>query len=360
MKIHIAQKGETLWKIAKKYGVNFEELKKMNAQLSNPDMIMPGMKIKVPGGAAVKEHHVPPNIPPNIPHHVPKEMPKVENIQKKEVPVPIVQPKKEIPVPIVQPTKEIIKEVPKEKPYPIYQPVMPQPLPEIDISNYYMMNMQQMQTQVQEMPKEEIPVQMPVMPVQQPVMPVQQPVYNYCYPVMPVCDPCYNPYIYGYQPQMMPQVQGAMVQPMAVQPAAMPGVPTTGYIAGVPHWHDESSSHPGMYGKMDSSDHYGHAPGAVMPAAQPAVPYPSYQMPYSQVPVTGGYPVMPGVAPAYTSAGVPGDCGCGGGGTPYYASYPYMRQAIAPPMQPFGSVMPSDQANAYAMPVRHDEGNADE
>ncbi|MHC8522687.1 SafA/ExsA family spore coat assembly protein [Rossellomorea sp. H39__3] len=58
MKIHIVQKGDTLWKIAKKYGVNFEELKHMNAQLSNPDMIMPGMKIKVPtSGGTVKKRH---------------------------------------------------------------------------------------------------------------------------------------------------------------------------------------------------------------------------------------------------------------------------------------------------------------
>ncbi|MCT2537975.1 SafA/ExsA family spore coat assembly protein [Aquibacillus koreensis] len=48
MKIHVVQKGETLWKIAQKYGVDFEELKQMNSHLSNPDMIMPGMKIKVP------------------------------------------------------------------------------------------------------------------------------------------------------------------------------------------------------------------------------------------------------------------------------------------------------------------------
>ncbi|EJV84032.1 spore coat assembly protein exsA, partial [Bacillus cereus HuB1-1] len=48
MKIHIVQKGDTLWKIAKKYGVDFDTLKKTNAQLSNPDLIMPGMKIKVP------------------------------------------------------------------------------------------------------------------------------------------------------------------------------------------------------------------------------------------------------------------------------------------------------------------------
>ncbi|MBM7572048.1 SafA/ExsA family spore coat assembly protein, partial [Aquibacillus albus] len=48
MKIHVVQQGETLWKIAQKYGVDFEELKKLNSHLSNPDMIMPGMKIKIP------------------------------------------------------------------------------------------------------------------------------------------------------------------------------------------------------------------------------------------------------------------------------------------------------------------------
>ncbi|MCR2820526.1 SafA/ExsA family spore coat assembly protein [Lederbergia panacisoli] len=337
MKIHIAQKGETLWKIAKKYGVDFEELKKMNAQLSNPDMIMPGMKIKVPGGSAGKEHHMPHHAPKehHIPKHVPKEMPKVEHI-KKEVPVPIVQP------------KEIIKEVVKEKPYPIYQPVMPQPLPEIDISNYYMMNMQQSQTQVQSQKEEvveEVPVQMPVMPVQ----PVQQPVYNYCYPVMPICDPCYNPYSYGYQPQMMPQVQGAMMQPMpmAMQPQAMPGVPATGYEAGVPGWHDESSSHPEMY--------WGQAPSGMQPSAQQAMPYQGYQMPYTQAPMMEAYPAMPGTAPAAMP------CGCGGNA---YAPYPYARQAVAQSVPfnpyPFGSILPTNHANAYAMPARNDDGFEDE
>ncbi|MGN4478868.1 spore coat assembly protein ExsA, partial [Bacillus cereus group sp. MYBK40-2] len=57
MKIHIVQKGDTLWKIAKKYGVDFDTLKQTNTQLSNPDLIMPGMKIKVPSnGVQVKQH----------------------------------------------------------------------------------------------------------------------------------------------------------------------------------------------------------------------------------------------------------------------------------------------------------------
>lgn len=48
MKIHIVQKGDTLWNIAKKYNVDFNVLKNLNSQLSNPDMIYPGMKIKIP------------------------------------------------------------------------------------------------------------------------------------------------------------------------------------------------------------------------------------------------------------------------------------------------------------------------
>lgn len=48
MKIHVAQKGESLWNIAKKYNVSFEELKSNNTHLSSPEAIYPGMKIKVP------------------------------------------------------------------------------------------------------------------------------------------------------------------------------------------------------------------------------------------------------------------------------------------------------------------------
>ena len=55
VKIHIVQKGDTLWKLAKKYGVSFDELKKLNSQLSNPDLLMPGMKLKIPDASAKKE-----------------------------------------------------------------------------------------------------------------------------------------------------------------------------------------------------------------------------------------------------------------------------------------------------------------
>jgi len=49
LRIHIVQKGEILANIAEKYGVQFDELQQANPQLSSPDMLLPGMKIKIPG-----------------------------------------------------------------------------------------------------------------------------------------------------------------------------------------------------------------------------------------------------------------------------------------------------------------------
>ncbi|BBP91205.1 hypothetical protein BsIDN1_48230 [Bacillus safensis] len=82
MKIHIVQKGDSLWKISKKYGVDFQELKKLNSQLSNPDLIMPGMKIKIPSSG----------VPVKTDHHKAKEMPKTkEHPYVKEKPKDVVQ-----------------------------------------------------------------------------------------------------------------------------------------------------------------------------------------------------------------------------------------------------------------------------
>lgn len=56
LKIHIVQKGDTLWKIAKAYDVDLDELKDMNHHIASPDMIMPGMKIKIPSKAEPTQH----------------------------------------------------------------------------------------------------------------------------------------------------------------------------------------------------------------------------------------------------------------------------------------------------------------
>ncbi|WP_416149201.1 SafA/ExsA family spore coat assembly protein [Salipaludibacillus sp. HK11] len=108
MKIHIVQKGDTLWKISKKYGVDFEQLKTMNQQLANPDMIMPGMKINIPssGNMNVKKNEQ----------------------QKKEYPVKKEMPVKEKPIP-KQPEvkKPVAPPPPPMAPAPPVPPPQPQP-----------------------------------------------------------------------------------------------------------------------------------------------------------------------------------------------------------------------------------------
>ncbi|MCL6571600.1 MAG: SafA/ExsA family spore coat assembly protein [Bacillus sp. (in: Bacteria)] len=272
MKIHIVQKGDTLWKIAKKYGVNFEEMKKMNSQLSNPDMIMPGMKVKVPtsGGTIKKEAPMGAHKPgTTINLGVKKEAPLAEHpfTKEKPVPMPIVEaPKKEMPIvkekPIIK-EQPIIKEVPKVP----YIPKMPlQIVPEIDINNYYMMNMQHMTVQqpplppkpaqilpevkvpikempikeapmkempikeipmkeapMKEMPMKEVPMkEMPMkeapfpnqLPVQEAPVQIQQPPpQEYCVPITPVMPgPGFCPPFGGFP--MMPMQPMQPMQPM--------------------------------------------------------------------------------------------------------------------------------------------------
>lgn len=56
MRIHIVQKGDTLWKIAKEYGISFEDLKRLNVHLANPDYIVPGMEIILPEKKYTRKH----------------------------------------------------------------------------------------------------------------------------------------------------------------------------------------------------------------------------------------------------------------------------------------------------------------
>ena len=48
MKIHIVQKGDTFEKIAEEYDVDMNVLIHVNPQVATPDMILTGMKIKIP------------------------------------------------------------------------------------------------------------------------------------------------------------------------------------------------------------------------------------------------------------------------------------------------------------------------
>ncbi|NRD75973.1 SafA/ExsA family spore coat assembly protein [Bacillus sp. BRMEA1] len=330
MKIHIVQKGDTLWKIAKKYGVNFEELKKLNSQLSNPDMIMPGMKIKVPtaGGIVKKEmHHGTHNPGPGVK----KEIPLTEHPFAKEKPIPA--PIKEVPVKEV-PIKEqpIIKEAPKAP----YTPKMPlQVVPEIDINNYYMMNMQQMKIEqpqlppkpanilpeVKEVPKKEItvPIPPPVQPVQE--MPCEP--QEYCVPITPIMPgPGFCPPFGGMGVPMQPYMpypnypNPGMAVPMGPGPGVVPAV--SGPVYAPHHFDMESSSFMPQMPVVNPAYSPGAGPVGV-PGAVPGTPMPySGTNVYGQVP--SGYSTLPaayGQIPAeYPAAGYPA------GYQPGYPGYP--------------------------------------
>ena len=93
MKIHIVQQGDTLWNLAQKYDVDFDELLKVNGHLANPDLLMPGMKIKIPTTAvpakkeATKGKSAPAKKAPKkeVKELPKKEAPKVE-LAKEEAP----------------------------------------------------------------------------------------------------------------------------------------------------------------------------------------------------------------------------------------------------------------------------------
>ncbi|MFC3039275.1 SafA/ExsA family spore coat assembly protein [Virgibacillus xinjiangensis] len=241
MKIHIVQKGDTLWEISQQYGVDFEQLKDMNSQLSSPDMIMPGMKIKIPGTSkAVK-----------------KDNQQAKETQKKEVQKPAVQPPQQEKVQKSQPeqqqplqqTEQPKQTKPKQqkekteqfqhkqpsqhpykdisvKPFPVLKeddenepsnvkpqmPVKPlpekqqQPLPEFDVNNYISVEFPEMpkapETKMEKPKKEANMHEMPANKGVDHTQPSMQP----SMPMVPMC--CYV--VHPCQPPMPFPVMGSL------------------------------------------------------------------------------------------------------------------------------------------------------
>ncbi|SHG73259.1 morphogenetic protein associated with SpoVID [Virgibacillus chiguensis] len=234
LKIHIVQKGDTMWEIAQQYGVDFEELKQLNSQISSPDMIMPGMKIKIPGNSkSVKQKQIKEMQQP------PTEQPYKE-IQKKPTPV-IKEDDKEKPK-MVKPEMPEMPPMPSMPPMPpmqqMYtQPMMQMPVMEQEFQNYTTINFPHMTAQPKqevkpvkkEKPKEEpkqVKAQQQPMPQPMPMMQPQVPMAPLCCYVM---DPCY--------PQIPFQTVGP--NPWACHGMAMPSMP-------MPYEHGQHASMMGM------------------------------------------------------------------------------------------------------------------
>nr|WP_078545375.1 SafA/ExsA family spore coat assembly protein [Litchfieldia alkalitelluris] len=367
MKIHIVQKGETLWKISQKYGVDFEELKKLNSQLSNPDMIMPGMKIKIPSGNVhVKKEQVANTSPVQKEAQVPKEQ-QVQKEQVKKEQVKAEHPYKDIspaPSPVLGveealPKKEAVKPTPKAP----YVPKMPTSIDvDVDLNNQMNVNMPISKTNVfpgmmkpewdeVESVKEELPPKMPKMP-EMPNLPNVPAGYTpppqvagvtdtpYCEPMTPVMPGA------GFDfPGVPPMPGGAPVGPV---PGGYPQVaPTQGFQPNVPTDFDEDDDldlppappwNTGVPGAAAGTPYPG-APGAAAGTPYPGAPGAAAGTPYAGAPGAAAgtpYPGAPGAAAGTPYPGAPGATGTPYPGAPGVApaGTPYMG---APDFAPTGA-----------------------
>ncbi|MFJ8255928.1 SafA/ExsA family spore coat assembly protein, partial [Peribacillus asahii] len=305
MKIHIVQKGDTLWKLAKKYGVSFEELKKLNTQLSNPDLLMPGMKLKIPGSASnVKKEAVKPS---QIVHkgvkeaQIPSTPPQVS--KEEEQPIMQLKPMAE-EQPIMQP-----KPVEKEQPVVVQEDVpIPEPvIPQADMANNYTLSMKEMQVTPLPEAKEEVkvpeapkPPEIPQAPPVQIEAMVQQPIET-CIPVTPILPGtgfCYPPPPPIPQQWMYGQCEGGQMNPQVYEESpdvlgefAMEAPVNAHYVAG--------ASMPGMMQTPTFNPYSGGLP------QQPAQQYDGYESMNMQSPATLAQPY---VQPTYQEESE--DCGC--------------------------------------------------
>lgn len=192
LKIHIVQKGDTLWEISKTYEVDFEQLQQLNPQISSPDMIMPGMKIKVPRPMkSVKKETKKPLVKESKKQEMPKPLPEI-NEDDHQKPAEI---KLEMP----------IKQTPKDK--PIETKLPPQPIKE-------MIELPMMESEaiphLPEMPQQEQSQQQPVAEQTghhhfQPCCP---PVHHHYYPIMGQMSP--GQHINQGHPMQQPMPQHTM------------------------------------------------------------------------------------------------------------------------------------------------------
>lgn len=288
MKIHVVQKGDTLWKLAEHYGVDFEELKKANTQLTNPDMIMPGMKIKIPTSAVPAKQGIkgmpgpkeapitpapqavapigeaPKELPKVMPKEMPKEMPKVELPMPAPAPAPV-----PAPTAITPDVLKMIKDAVASQLPALLQALKPDIINQIKIDLDYTKNV----TQVKAPTKKSMPSA--VKPAMPPAMPK---------PTLPIT-------------KETPKKAEAMAAPCP--PGPFGSITMSGYGTGHMHGADQYAQGmitPGSFGSINMGGYPSDfAMAGAMPTAQPQ----GYAMPqaYGMQPQTQGWPQAHGMQP---------------------------------------------------------------
>ncbi|AOV07619.1 LysM peptidoglycan-binding domain-containing protein [Sporosarcina ureilytica] len=255
MDVHIVQRGDTLWKIARQHGISFEELKRVNAHLANPDYIVPGMKIFLPNKVQGKGEVNKPSTSGGKLNKVEKveSVKKVEKVPVKP-PVSLPQahqvPREPVPIPVTpkapkltsKPVEES-KAAPLKATKPIVEQAKPTPTP--------------------------TPAPAPTPPPAQAPMQPTFPMQPYPYTLigipcgwLPIYDADCYPHVHPGQMHPMPPPQPPMTQ-LPVQesthfrPSARPSVPEKGMEMESP-----------MIGKETF-------PGFISPPAPPVLHFPS-------------------------------------------------------------------------------------
>ncbi|WP_110931767.1 LysM peptidoglycan-binding domain-containing protein [Paenibacillus bouchesdurhonensis] len=144
---HTVKQGDSLWKLAKAWGLPLQALVNANPQLSDPNVLKVGEVINIPGAASSGSNNPPDNIganpapisPMGKKNTAPKENIKAENIKPENIKPENVKPIAENPkpAPIVKPESiklesvkvENIKIVENVMP----MPVIPQQLPQMEV-----------------------------------------------------------------------------------------------------------------------------------------------------------------------------------------------------------------------------------
>lgn len=320
MRIHIVQKGETLWRIAKQYGIGLDELKRLNTHLANPDYIVPGMEIILPeeGTATPKTNMT-------------KEQQTAPAPSKEKM----TAPKEKLTEPKVkeQPVREVPKQVETAPiPAPIPAPV-PMPIPQVDL-------MPQFQFDFAPQMHFEQPQHLPA-PAPQP-MPQPQPIYIQV--PQPKVETKHETTIekdveYVHIPVPQPQPQIIYVCCPQPQPQPQPcGCHEQVYYHNPCGCHEQAYYH-NPCGCQDQQYHQPHPCGCDEHANYHYGPYDYNEDDYQQMPQQ-----------QYN------DCGCGGGGYPSQE----MMQYGMPNFEPNYDMAPmTDVAPAMEDPYEDHDGLPD-
>ena len=390
MEVHIVVKGDTLWKIARQYGIPFEDLKRVNAHLANPDYIVPGMKIFLPkkhpnagqqGTKGDKKEQV--KQPEKMKVPVPKP-PKTEvmptpaaPIPLPKAPTPVSMPKRPTPVPIPitlppaqmeSPTPAPPARMPAPEPAPAPMPMQIQMQMQMPVQSYPMAPCMQPiigipcgwmpiydadcypfmhSGQIQAMHSPEAPMQQAPMPMQMPLQPTHFPMPELESPILPVqtpvMEPEESPLIEGWKliesPEFMAQELPSFVMPpAAVYPVAQPVAPA--FLC------DESPDYD-LQPPVPCQPQHSYIPQMISPVAQP-------QWNPAQF---GGYPAM------QQPSSHPG-CGCGCPGCNDQQAQQQHHQPMHQPMmvplyygQPCGCPTCMQQATQNGMPAPYNGSN---